>query len=228
MRLYWQQIPSTIISEMYSRSTFDGVVLDTEHGSFNNETLYSCIQIITSLNKKCFIRFTHLDKTLVRMCLDAGCTGAIFSTIESKNQAKKIIKYCKYPLQGGSRGQGLVRENIWGNKDLQKSNIILIAQIETKKGIDNLESILDLDFDYYMTGPYDLSASLGCVGDWTNKQYLNYLNKFEKIPKAKRGTHLVKDNDIVEHNLDGYGFIALGMDTTIIMDGIKQLDKYNN
>ena len=97
MRLLWQQISSTIISEIYAKSDFDGVVLDAEHGSFNNESLYSSIQIITGLGKKCFVRVTHLDKTLVRMCLDAACTGLIFSTVETQKQAFEIIQFCKYP-----------------------------------------------------------------------------------------------------------------------------------
>ena len=98
MKLLWQQISSTIISEIYAKSEFDGVVLDTEHGSFNNESLYGCIQIITILNKKCFVRVTHLDKSLVRMCLDAGCSGIIFSTVETEKQAqeKEALKLLNY------------------------------------------------------------------------------------------------------------------------------------
>ena len=55
-----------------AESQFDGVVLDTEHGHFNNETLFNCIQVITLSNKKCFVRVTDLNKQLIRMCLDAG------------------------------------------------------------------------------------------------------------------------------------------------------------
>ena len=51
MKLLWQQISSTIISEIYADSAYDGVVLDTEHGSFSNEKLYASIQIITLKRK---------------------------------------------------------------------------------------------------------------------------------------------------------------------------------
>jgi 2-keto-3-deoxy-L-rhamnonate aldolase RhmA len=47
MHLTLQTIPSPIISELLTYSNLDGIVLDTEHGYFNNETLYACIQIIT-------------------------------------------------------------------------------------------------------------------------------------------------------------------------------------
>jgi 4-hydroxy-2-oxoheptanedioate aldolase len=79
MNLTLQTIPSPVISEILSDSKLDGVVLDTEHGCFNNETLYSCIQVITLSNKKCFVRLTDFNKQLVRMCLDAGVDGLIFS-----------------------------------------------------------------------------------------------------------------------------------------------------
>ena len=225
MRLLWQQISSTIISEIYADSDYDGIVLDTEHGAFNNENLYTSIQIITLRRKNCFVRVSHLDKALVRMCLDAGATGIIFSTVENENQAQEIIDYCKYPKYGGKRGQGLVRENFWGKDKLQNTMPIVIAQIETKEAVDNLEDLYKVPFDYYLVGPYDLSASLDCVGEWDNKKYKEYLEKINMIPKELRGVHLVKTEDIESHDLNGYGFYALGMDTTMIIDSIKNLQK---
>ena len=159
------------------------------------------------------------------MCLDAGCTGAIFSTVETGQQAIEIINFCKYPKYGGQRGQGLVRENEWGLKKLQNTKPVIIAQIETKKAVDNLKQIMNHTFDYYLVGPYDLSASLGCVGEWQNEKYLNYLNKTNVIPKKKRGVHLVRKEDIMQHDLTGYGFTALGMDTTILIDYVAELLK---
>jgi len=225
MKLLWQQISSTIISEIYADSAYDGVVLDTEHGSFSNENLYASIQIITLKRKNCFVRVSHLDKSLVRMCLDAGATGIIFSTVENKLQAREIIDYCIYPIDGGRRGQGLVRENFWGKDRLQERMPILIAQIETKEAVDNIDDLYNMPFDYYLVGPYDLSADLGCVAEWDNEEYKKYLEKINIIPKELRGVHLVKNNDIKSHDLSGYGFYALGMDTTMLIDSINNLDK---
>ena len=52
MNVIIQTIPSTLISELLASSKLDGIILDTEHGCFNNETLYSCIQLITLQKKK--------------------------------------------------------------------------------------------------------------------------------------------------------------------------------
>ena len=224
MKLAWQQIPSPTISELLCKS-LDGVVLDTEHGCFNNETLYNCIQVITANDKKCFVRLTEINKTLIRICLDAGVTGIIFSTVETTLQARKIHELCKFPKHGGKRGLGLVRQNKWGYGGLVSAPPIIIAQIETKKGIDNLKEIHSHEFDYYMIGPYDLSASLGTPGDFDNHEYLDALKKVRQtIPNLQQLAVHIPTN--VPKQIDKYreyGIIAVGMDPTILLEGYREL-----
>ena len=83
MKLAWQQIPSPVVSEILCHTGVDGVVIDTEHASFNNETIYNCIQAITSSGKECFVRLMVPTKSSIRMCLDSGTTGLIFSTVRT-------------------------------------------------------------------------------------------------------------------------------------------------
>ena len=227
MNLTLQTIPSPLISELLSNSKFDGVVLDTEHGYFNNETLFSCIQVITLLKKKCFVRVTDLNKQLIRMSLDAGVTGLIFSTVEDIKFAKEAISFCQYPQYGGIRGAGLVRDNKWGKSKLGVQIPILIAQIETKKGVDNLDEILKSKFDKYIIGPYDLSSSLGCTADWNNKVYNEYLNKiYSKISLKKLGAFLPTFNDInifLNSKKNRPDILIWGMDSDFILNSIKNI-----
>ena len=227
MNLILQTIPSTIVSEIIVNSNFDGVVLDTEHGVFNNETLYSCIQVITSNQKKCFVRFTDLNKQLVRMCLDAGISGAIFSTVESKEYGRQIIEFCRYPLYSGKRGCGLVRENKWGSDKLAINNPIIIAQIETKTSVDNIDDITDCNFDMYIIGPYDLSNSLGCVEDWNNELYKSYISKIyhripiEKIESFLPSIEIIKN--FKQTNSKKPSLLIFGLDTLFIKMGIETI-----
>ena len=225
MKALWQQIPSTEITRLYCNTDFDAVVLDLEHGVFNNENLYSLIQLINASNKLSFVRVTEPSKAKIRLLLDSNVSGIIFSTLEIE-QTDKIEEWCLYPPLG-KRGQGLVSENNWGDEELQKNKVKLIAQIENKESIDQLSKIVNTGlFEYYVLGPYDLTADLGCVADWENKKYLELIDKFNKeIPIEKRGVHIVSN---IEHEyknkFKNYGFIALGMDTTIIKSGIKNLE----
>tara|TARA_A100001515_G_C4591478_1_gene216124 strand:- start:1010 stop:1687 length:678 start_codon:yes stop_codon:yes gene_type:complete len=225
MKLAWQQIPSTVISDLLCQNKLDGVVLDAEHGCFNNEMIYNCIQLITAYGKKCFVRLTEINKTLIRFCLDAGADGLIFSTVESEEQAIQIKELCRFPAYGGRRGLGLVRQNRWGESKLISDPPIIVAQIETKRGVDNLEKISLHDFDYYMIGPYDLSASLGIPAEFENNKYLKMVEKINKIIDTdKMAVHVPTDvkNQIKKYN--NYGIIAVGMDTTILLSGYKELN----
>jgi 2-keto-3-deoxy-L-rhamnonate aldolase RhmA len=228
MNLTLQTIPSPLISELLTLSELDGVVLDTEHGHFNNETLYNCIQTITLCNKKCFVRFTDLNKQLVRMCLDAGVDGVIFSTIENTEEAKNIISYCKYPSQGGNRGCGLVRENKWGKKQLDGHKPIIIGQIETKIAIDNLQEIIQCEFDIFLIGPYDISSSLKIPGKFGDLTYLNYINKiYSMITLDKLGLFLPTKKDIDTYkklNKERPNLLIWGMDTDFILESLKNIN----
>lgn len=225
MNLTLQTIPSTIVSEILAQSELDGVVLDTEHGCFNNETLFSCIQVITLLNKKCFVRVTDFNKQLIRMCLDANADGIIFSTFEDEFGGYDLISYCNYPTSG-KRGCGLVRENKWGKETLCQKKPILIAQIETVQAVENIQAISKIPFDYFVIGPYDLSCSLGAPGNFESKMFLYYKSLIHKaIPLHKLGLFLPTFDNMknIEHS-DRPELIIWGMDTNFLTDGISRIE----
>jgi 4-hydroxy-2-oxoheptanedioate aldolase len=225
MILTWQQIPSPLISEIMCHG-YDGVVLDAEHGCYSLDTLYSCIQVIKSNQKKCLVRLPEVSKSLIRYCLDAGVDGLIFSTIETIEQCQKIIEYSCYAPRG-KRGLGLVRQNMWGEKKLISPDPILIPQIETKDGVDLLNDIYEFDFDYYLIGPYDLSLSINLPGKFDNPEFLCYINKIKEIvPKNKLAVHIPDDISNQIGKYQGYGLKCLGMDTIAILEYNKGNSKY--
>ena len=80
------------------------------------------------------------------------------------------------------------------------------------------------NFDYYMIGPYDLSASLGVPGDFGSNLYLNAIKKMEKlIPKEKMAVHIPTEVKKYLKKYSDYGIIALGMDTTGLLEFYKEL-----
>ncbi len=228
-----QTIPSPLISELLTYSTLDGVLIDTEHGHFNNETLYSCIQVITLSGKKCFVRFTDLNKQLVRMCLDAGIDGVVFSTVNDESYAKEIIEYCNYPIKGGNRGIGLVRENGWGKHKLGSNKPTIIIQVETSQAINNLDKLLELasKVDYYLIGPYDISSSLLKPGEFEDDNFVNKMDLIYKcVPIHKLGLFLPTKQDIErfrKQKKDRPNLLIWGMDTDFILQSLKDIENGN-
>ena len=226
INLRWQQIPSPLVSEILCQGNHDGIVLDMEHGFMNVETLVSCIQVIQLAGKKCFVRLSTATVDKIRLCLDNGANGIIFATVESVTRAEKLIKRCNFPDQGGTRGLGLVRQNMWGLKPLISDPPLLIAQIETAKAIESFEELSKCCFNYFMIGPYDLSCSLGNPGNFDTKEYLQAISKFcDLIPENRRAVHIPSDVQNQKKKYNNFGIIASGMDTISL---IEKNQEYEN
>jgi 2-keto-3-deoxy-L-rhamnonate aldolase RhmA len=247
LRGFWQQIPSTTVSEILCHSDLDFVCLDTEHGVFNEETIFRCIQTITLSGKKVFIRVTEANKTLVRHYLDAGVDGLIFSTMEDceyykkdiyessdhndlidelnfeRSYSREVVNQCKFPSAHGRRGYGLTRDNFWGEKP-RKKDPLLIAQIESKLGAEQFHRF-GYAFDYYLIGPYDLSSDLGIPGDFDNPIYKEKIQEIKDlVPAEKLGYHIVKDIAKQLPDLNECGILAFSMDTLMLINGIKEIE----
>lgn len=222
MKLIFQQIPSILVSEILSTSSVDGIVLDLEHSGVNSETLVGLIRIISLTNKMCFVRLGEIDKRLIRLALDSGATGLILSTVESEKQVNKFISLTRYPENGGCRGMGLVLDNLFGkNKLTRKKNPILVGQIETVKGLEYICETSEYLLDFCLIGPYDLSSSLGVSGNFNHPLYKDAIEKIEAhIPKEKLGIHIVRNWEEEMENYSDYSFMAVAMDTTLLLDGV--------
>lgn len=223
----WQQIPSPVISELLARSSnnVEGVVLDTEHAAFNDEVLYSCIQVVSLTKRLPVVRLAEANLAKVRMCLDAGARGLIFSTVESAGQALDIFKKTHYPHHRapgviGARGLGLTRDNRWGLDSLVTPPPILVAQIETTRGVNNIKSIVQLNiFDYYMIGPYDLSSSLGDPGNFESQYFKDAIERVKcAVPDHKLAVHIPNNVQDQLNKYESFGIMALGMDTTFMLE----------
>jgi 2-keto-3-deoxy-L-rhamnonate aldolase RhmA len=145
------------------------------------------------------------------------------STVESSEEAQQFVDSALHHRQGGSRGLGLVRQNFWGEEDLQAPVPVLIPQIETIKGIRNLPGIMQDEFAYYLIGPYDLSASLGQDGDFEHPQFVDAIDTFnDTIPPEQRGIHLPTDVPAHLNNYASFGMICVGIDTVDLIRASKE------
>jgi len=216
MNLLFQQIANTTVTEILCSTQMDGIVLDTEHGYFNNETLVDCIRVIKLSGKQAFVRM-KIDQQLAQLCIDNSINGIILSDVRYPSDSIKEYIGC-----------GLVKNNFWGMKDLSTRKTSLIAQIESREAIDRIE---DNDwlfvYDYLMIGMYDLSQKYGCFGDFDNRKFMEAIERFEKnVGRKRRGIHLVKDIDSDYDKYKDYGLKGFSLDTLGILDRVKELNKY--
>ena len=75
-----------------------------------------------------------------------------------------------------------------------------------------------------MIGPYDLSASLGIPANFDNEEYLSSIEKIRStIPIEKMAVHIPTDVKNQIKKYQDYGIIAVGMDTTGLLEFYKGL-----
>ena len=90
--------------------------------------------------------------------------------------------------------------------------------IETREGIKNLESILNLKIiDAIMVGPYDLSGSINEPGNFSSIKFKKLITKYEKTSIKKNipmGYHQVQldQNKLREIVKKNYKYICIGTD----------------
>ena len=94
----------------------------------------------------------------------------------------------------------------------------MIAQIEHKDAVKNIENIINVDgIDGLIIGPYDLSASLGIPGELNSPLLAKSIKTVETVCKKAGfplGYHVIKPNHKeVQYKIDlGYTFIGFSLD----------------
>ena len=226
----WIQIPNTSIAEIFGSSGYDWIALDLEHGAISIDQIPDLARAIELGNSLAFARVSNLQLEEVNRILDTGISGLIFPKIESATVLKNLIYTCTLPPHG-CRGVGYSRANMFGrNFNVYSKGLFkpfIIAQIESIKGVDNLDSILKVKgLDAIFIGPYDLSASLKVMGNFNSKKFKETITKI--IYKSKRakipyGIHLIKsdEKDLKKLIKKGFKIIACSTDSVILNEGIK-------
>lgn len=222
----WMQIPSSIVANILSRQRFDWVVLDLEHGRFDNYIIGDLFNVIKSNNCLPFARLlSPCCQSEISRVLDAGAAGLIFPKTESIEQSRAIYNFSRLPPDG-SRGVSFCHANNYGvdfKEYLQSDHApFLVGMIESSLGVENLQAIISADiFDAFIVGPYDLSASLGVTGQFSHPIFLNALDTIYHTLMSSNvpfGSHIVYPSSIdLNKSLErGCTFIPFGIDTTFL------------
>lgn len=221
----WIQCSNSNSIELISNNEFDWNCIDFEHGSFDFSNIQDAIRAI-KLNKKiCYVRTLSKNINEISKLMDMGIDGVFIPKIENLEEVKKIYKFIFYSPKG-NRGVGYSRANKYGNEFVsytKKSRTnVFIGMIESIKGVENLQSILEAKLlSGIFIGPYDLSSSMGMAGDFKSKKFkdsVKYILRTAKKYKIPCGIHILnKDKkQIRKIKKAGFSFMAYLTDSMVI------------
>jgi len=228
----WLTIGHPSIAEILAQENFNWLCIDMEHTSIDYSMAQILISTIQSYQKPALVRVSKNEEVCIKKVLDSGADGVVVPMINSVEEAKQAIESVYYPPVG-KRGVGLYKAQGYGNnfekyKQKAQSDLIIIAQIEHYKGVENLEEIISLNhIDGIIIGPYDLSGSLGIPGNFNDKTFLSYVKKVENICKKHNfplGFHQVHPDHLqLQEKIDhGYRFLGFGTDFLFMSQKIKE------
>ncbi len=228
----WITLAHPAIAEIFSNAGFDWLTIDMEHSVidlFDAENLIRTANLSGSIP---LVRLPSNDEVIIKRILDAGSAGIIIPQINSEDDLVRAIKATKY-APDGIRGAGLARaqsygEDFDGYKLIVDNDMLIIAQIEDKKALENLDSILSVpQLDAIIIGPYDLSASMGKAGQLDDKEVAKAIDKIvqKSIDQGVScGIHIIEPNtdELNSRIKEGFNFIAYSLDIRMLSHNAKE------
>jgi len=222
----WITLAHPSIAEIMAQSGFDWLAVDLEHSVITIREAEELIRIIDLAGVVPLVRLTSNNSDQIKRVMDAGSHGIIVPMVNSADDARRAVAAVKYPPKG-IRGFGLARaqgygKNFKGYLDWEKTETVVIVQIEHIDAVENMEAILSVSgVNGFIVGPYDLTGSMGIPGDFTHPDFLNAMQKIKDISEKMKiagGIHIVEpDPEQLKQRIDdGNTFIAYSVDIRML------------
>ena len=163
------------IAQMIATAGFDFMYIDMEHSSLSIETVGDLCFAALAAGLVPIVRPSGKDPHLLTRPLDNGAMGLLIPHVDTREEAEAVVKAIRFPPLG-ERGMNLQNAHTkYGGADgaeyvkATHAETLLLMQIESRRGLENLDGILSLDgVDGAVIGRADLSADLGLPGQTTH------------------------------------------------------------
>ncbi len=220
------EMTSPDVAEVLATSNYDWLFVDGEHGPHTVQTILEVCRAIAPYDMTPVVRVPEAGTGIFKQLLDSGIQNIIIPKVETGEEVEKIMYWASYAPRG-NRGFGAtaVRAGRFGRHadylEREKQEICILPQIESKIGLENLESIARVKgIGGIFLGPIDLAVDMGHGIDIFNKEVadaMDYMIRRIKELKIPVGTIAVTPEQ-AKHFADlGVSFLALGADTAFLV-----------
>jgi 2-dehydro-3-deoxyglucarate aldolase len=215
--------PSAVAAEILWEAGFDWLFLDMEHAPYSLQDVQRVCQAVGD-RCACIVRIPDKSEVWVKRVIDLGPDGIIVPHINSAPEAERLIEWAFYPPRG-ARSAGIARAQGYGlkmNEAIRNANaeMIVIPQIEHKDAVAQIEEIVGIEeLRAVFIGPYDLSGSLGMLGQVTHPQVQSKIEHVVEVSRTaglKTGIFGVDSESVRPYIELGCTLIAVGTDTLML------------
>jgi len=231
----WVSFAQPSITEIFSRAGFDFIAIDMEHSTISLEQAQRIVAASQSAGVPCIPRPVSHSNDYFKPLLDSGADGLLVQMVETRQEVEKIIGDFKYP-PNGKRTYGVNRAQCYGFdfdsyvSEWNRTSSLLL-QIESKRGLENIEQLLEFDdVEGVMIGPLDMAGSLGFPGQPLHPAVIEATGKVIEACRnvgKSCGTQIADvSSEGVTRMFDlGYTFIVLGSDLFALCKWAQDMEK---
>lgn len=218
------------IAEVLTECGFDWLFIDAEHGPFETTDLLPVLRAVDH-RIPCIVRVPASEEIPIKKTLDIGASGIIAPQTNTVEQVEAVVRYCRYSPQGG-RGVGLSRASTYGlglTEYVGSANdeVAVIVQAEHIDAVENIEEIVKVEgVDAIFIGPYDLSASMGKMGEVTAPDVVDAINHVTSVCNAANmplGIFGVSAEAVTPYVDRGYSLIVSGVDVLMMAHAAQDI-----
>ncbi|WP_273820945.1 MULTISPECIES: 4-hydroxy-2-oxoheptanedioate aldolase [Pseudomonas] len=228
----WLGLADAYCAELAANAGFDWLLIDGEHAPNDLRSLLGQLQAVAPYPSQPIIRPVIGDTALIKQVLDIGAQTLLVPMVETAEQARELVRAISYPPKGiRGVGSALARASRWntlpGYLDKADEQMCLLVQIENREGLANLDEIAAVDgVDGVFIGPADLSASMGHRGNPGHPQVQAAIeDAILRVGKAGKAAGILSADETLARRYLALGalFVAVGVDTTVLMRGLQTL-----
>lgn len=196
---------------------FDHVYIDMEHTSYSWETIADFCELARAKNIVPIIRPSELTRAATLRLLEIGAAGVMFHDVDDRAEVDEILDWT-------GKSKAAMRSD--SSKGSPMDAILTVIQIETLKGLENVESIMaGGGIDMVEIGRGDLASEFGFPGQ---RQHPKVIDAIERIIAACNrnniavGVTCMNEADVEDMFKRGVRALTYGIDYHFIREGMKQ------
>jgi 2-keto-3-deoxy-L-rhamnonate aldolase RhmA len=215
---------SPVTAEVCAAAGLDWLLVDLEHGAGGEEQVRAVVPAAAAYGVPTVVRVESAARIRIGRVLDLGAAGVMLPRLDSTEEVAEAVRHLRYPPHGDRGVATYNRACRFGLDtsalDHADDEVLGVVQIESAHAVKQAEDTAGLDgVDVLFVGPRDLSHDLGVPGDLRAPAYLDALDQVRAAAHrhGKACGLLVPDGAAAaDRRADGWTFVAIGSDTTLL------------
>lgn len=227
-------VTSPEIALIAKTAGFDSLYVDLEHNALSIGDCSRICMAALQASVTPMVRVPNHEADYISRVLDMGALGIIAPHVSSAEDARKVVRYAKYPPLGARSAAGLLPHFEFRRIPMDVANAamdaatMVVAMIESREALEKVEEIAAVDgVDLLLVGTQDLCADLGIMGQSDHSSIREAYARVIAACKAN-GKHVgvgglaTRPDLMAQYVSAGARYLSLGFDLAFLLDAAAE------